>query len=112
MVSHNVGDAAKNFRRCLFCPSGILWGTLCHGFLSLLFPVVSLSVVGVGPYGRIAGKCRDVVVSELVFTIGILFNGEAAEHVGIALSIGMDALQRQVDVYDFVDVPCHVIRQL
>ena len=51
MVSHNVGDAAKNFRRCLFCPSGILWGTLCHGFLSLLFPVVSLSVVGVGPYG-------------------------------------------------------------
>ena len=81
-------------------------------FSASCFPLYLLSVVGVGPYGRIAGKCRDVVVSELVFTIGILFNGEAAEHVGIALSIGMDALQRQVDVYDFVDVPCHVIRQL
>ena len=27
-----------SFRRCLFCPSGILWGTVCHGFPASSFP--------------------------------------------------------------------------
>ncbi len=54
----------------------------------------------------------DVSVSEHVVTFGILFYGEAAEHIGIALPVGVYALQGQIDINDFIDVPCHVVRQL